>query len=187
MDEKTYIGHVANLASDKYHTNVVPEYELDYMLRAAKAVTQWADLVKRGLFYGTDVPLRGSPSATSVKHDPKLADLVHGVVGLFTEAGELIEHLHDVLTGKKELDRVNLIEEMGDAHWYLALLHKFNGTTPSQTWDINIAKLRQRFPDKFTQEAAQHEARDLYAEREVLKQLIKELDADIADSEANHG
>src|SRR6185437_7609160 len=126
MDEQTYIKHVSNLASDKYHTNLIPEYELDYMLRAAKAVTQWADLVKRGLFYGTEVPLRGTSSPTSVRHDPKLAELVHGVIGLFSEAGELMGHLHDVLTGKCELDRVNLICEMADAHWYLARLHKFN-------------------------------------------------------------
>src|SRR5690349_20938698 len=100
MDEKTYIRHVANLASNKYHADLIPAHELDWMLYAGKAAAHWADAVKRALFYGTQLPLRTGPSPTSLQHNTQLADLVHGIVGLFSEAGELMEHLHDVLTGR---------------------------------------------------------------------------------------
>lgn len=171
MDEQTYIGHVADLASNQFHTDLVPTAEFDWLLFAAKSATRWVDSVKKALFYGKPIQLKtdgGTP--TSLKYDPELTDLVHGILGLYSEAGELMEHLHDVLTGAKPLDRVNLIEELGDAHWYLALLHKVTGTTPSQTWDINIAKLRARYPDKFTEHDAEH--RDLGAERDVLEKSI---------------
>jgi NTP pyrophosphatase (non-canonical NTP hydrolase) len=183
MDEKTYLRHVGALASDSYHATIIPERELDWMLFAAKAAARWADSVKRGLFYGTDTELKTGPAPTSLQHNPILRDLVHAALGLFTESGELLEHIHDVLTGSVELDKVNVFEEVGDCHWYLGLLHRFLGTLPSQAYEANIAKLRKRYPDRFTEEKAQHEARNLEAERELLEQYLDELKRDIQAAE----
>jgi hypothetical protein len=170
MNEREYVGHVANLASNQYHAELVSPHELDRMLDAAAAATAWADAIKRSLFYGADNTPKTKYAPTSVQHDPALAELVHGIIGLFGEAGELMQHLHDVMSGTEPLDLVNIVEEMGDAHWYLALLHKHVGKLPSEVWDINIAKLRKRFPNKFTEEAALN--RDLDGEREVLEQSV---------------
>lgn len=182
MDENTYVGHVANLASGEYHADKVNPSELGAMLFAAKVAANWADGIKRSLFYGSDAKLKDLSASPHVKHDPELAELTHGIIGLFTEAGELVEHLLDVLAGVKPLDRVNLIEEMGDAHWYLALLHKFTGTTASEVWDINIAKLRKRYPNKFNEEAAQPENRDLAGERELLEGFSARFNGEVQQS-----
>ncbi len=159
--------------------------------------------------------------------DLVLPNFLHGVMGMVTEAGELL--------GKK--DRVNAIEELGDFTWYLAIASKsvnhnledlpkptnyqdfdeaskrlsemsselldlikkafFYGkeidynavgmflsginsvvedlilickTSRSQVYQINIDKLKARFPDKFTEERAIN--RDLDAERQVLEEGV---------------
>ena len=170
----TYVRHVANLASGEFHTELVPPAELDHMLYAAQAVGDWADAVKRGLFYGTPLaePKVSGNMPTSLEYDPELAELAHGIIGLFGEAAELMAHLREVLIGVKPLDRVNLIEEIGDTHWYLALLHKYLGITSRDAWETNIAKLRVRYPNKFTGMEAQHENRDLKAERQAMEESI---------------
>lgn len=48
-------------------------------------------------------------------------DLLHAAIGIGTEAGELIEALHVGKNGVSEYDTVNLIEEMGDVMWYVAV------------------------------------------------------------------
>ncbi len=47
--------------------------------------------------------------------------LLHAVLGLYTEAAEMLEALWAALHGAP-LDEINLFEEAGDLEWYLALL-----------------------------------------------------------------
>ena len=100
--------------------------------------------------------------------------LLHATMGLCTEAGELTDQLKKHLFYGKELDRVNLIEEAGDLLWYLAILFNDIDTTFGEVMSSNIAKLRSRYPDKFTQVHA--EKRDLKNERETLEMNIHEKD-----------
>ena len=44
--------------------------------------------------------------------------LLHGCIGLAGEAGELAEALSKWLDDGQALDRINLIEELGDCGWY---------------------------------------------------------------------
>jgi NTP pyrophosphatase (non-canonical NTP hydrolase) len=119
------------------------------------------------LFYGKQPgPTRWSTSSISLK--PELADLIHAMLGCVTESAEIAEHVRDVLTGARPMDAVNLKEEFGDVLWYVALGLRFLQTDFGETFDTNIAKLRARFPDKFTEAAAID--RDLAAERAVLEQ-----------------
>ncbi|MEM7646918.1 MAG: nucleoside triphosphate pyrophosphohydrolase family protein, partial [Pseudomonadota bacterium] len=48
--------------------------------------------------------------------------LLHGGIGLATEAGEFLDALKKHVFYGKELDRVNLREEMGDIFWYCAVI-----------------------------------------------------------------
>lgn len=48
-------------------------------------------------------------------------DYLHTSVGLLTEAGEIIDAYKRLWFYKKELDVVNIKEEIGDILWYLAL------------------------------------------------------------------
>ena len=92
---------------------------------------------------------------------------LHGVLGVFTEAGELLQTL-----GKQEgnLDRANIAEEVGDVMWYLALIEDSVGVDVEGAMDTVIAKLKQRYPDKFTTHSAT--VRDLEAERRILEEGI---------------
>lgn len=99
----------------------------------------------------------------------------HGIAGLSTETGELAEALMKQLLGEP-LDRFNLLEELGDINWYQAILIDALGGDLSQILANNIAKLKARYPGKFSDASAEH--RDLSAEREVLEQVETETTAE---------
>lgn len=98
------------------------------------------------------------------------ARLVHAVLGLQTEAGELADPVKKHIYYGRPLDLVNLREEIGDCLWYLAIAADALGTTLEAEQARNLAKLRARYPHVFTAEAAQ--VRDLDREREVLEEDV---------------
>lgn len=93
--------------------------------------------------------------------------LLHAGIGLASEAGEVLDALKKHVFYGAELDRVNLSEEVGDIFWHCALIADELGVSFSDIMETNIAKLKLRYGDKFTEEAANN--RDLEAEREVLE------------------
>jgi NTP pyrophosphatase (non-canonical NTP hydrolase) len=101
--------------------------------------------------------------ADDVDIDPRL---FHGIVGMATEAGELVELLLSALEGNK-VDATNLHEEMNDSNWYQALLHDAYDLNWEEGLARNIAKLKARYPEKFTVENADN--RDLEKERGILE------------------
>ena len=86
--------------------------------------------------------------------------------GMVTEAGEIADHLKKVIFYGKPLDRTNLIEELGDMFWYMALMCDALSVDFEDVWRINIAKLKARYGEKFSEERAVN--RDLVNERIVL-------------------
>ena len=98
------------------------------------------------------------------------ARLVHAVLGLQTEAGELADPVKKHIYYGRPLDLINLREEIGDCLWYLAIAADALGTTLEAEQARNLAKLRARYPHVFTAEAAQ--VRDLDREREVLEEHV---------------
>lgn len=103
-----------------------------------------------------------------VQFDPILLDLLHAGFGLATEAGEFLDALKRHIFYGKELDEVNLQEELGDVMWYIALICKRKGWSMEKIMEQNIAKLSARFPHKFTESDALN--RELGVERQVLEQ-----------------
>lgn len=99
--------------------------------------------------------------------DGKPMRLLHAAVGMQTEAGEFTDQLKKHIFYGKPLDEVNLAEEIGDAMWYCALACNALNISLGDVMATNIAKLKARFPDKFTEDAAN--VRDLDAERKVLE------------------
>ncbi len=93
--------------------------------------------------------------------------LLHAGIGLATEAGEFLDALKKHVFYGKELDTVNLSEEMGDIFWYCALIADELGVDFSKVMDTNIAKLKARYGEKFTEEKAEN--RDLTTERTILE------------------
>lgn len=95
------------------------------------------------------------------------ADMLHGAIGLSTEAGELLDALKRAVFYGEPIDRTNLVEELGDLEWYMAVLREALGVTQDEVQRRNIEKLRARYPEKFTTYHALN--RDLEKERTVLE------------------
>jgi NTP pyrophosphatase (non-canonical NTP hydrolase) len=98
-------------------------------------------------------------------------ELLHGAMGISTEAGEILDVLKKQIYYGKQLDKVNLAEEVGDVLWYCALILRNIGMSFEEAAQMNINKLQKRFPEKFTEENAQN--RDLDTERAQLEADMK--------------
>lgn len=94
------------------------------------------------------------------------ARVTHAILGKITE---LIELLDGVWAQEDLPDAVNVKEEVGDGWWYDALLLDAFGLTAADCAERNIAKLRTRYPEKFTEDRAVD--RDLAAERSALSSV----------------
>lgn len=162
--------------SDKNYLSTVPAWKLGAALATAAAMGDIVDAFKKKIFYGKDGNLNQLPlSPQEVAEMANLPwnpgavdiDILHAVMGLFTEAGELVTAVLGAMLGEKPLDHTNLFEEVGDLQWYEALLlHKLDKTHEDAQATV-IAKLKARYPEKFTSAAAIE--RDLDAERQVLE------------------
>lgn len=100
-------------------------------------------------------------------NDDGLKRLLHAGIGLSTEGGEFLDALKKHIFYGKELDRVNLAEELGDIFWYLAIASDELGIEFETVMNRNIEKLKARYGEKFSEEKA--EERDLKTEREILE------------------
>jgi NTP pyrophosphatase (non-canonical NTP hydrolase) len=96
--------------------------------------------------------------------DPRV---LHAAIGLVTESAELIDALKKAMYYGKSVDITNIKEEAGDILWYLAILFDALDTDFDTEQKRVIAKLKARFPDKFTNKCAA--IRDLSKEREILE------------------
>lgn len=104
---------------------------------------------------------------------PENIDLLHGAMGLSTEANELVDAMKKVVFYGKPVDAVNLKEEIGDALWYIALLCRRLNVSMESIMQTNIDKLKARYPQKFTEEAAMK--RDLDVERKILETPVESM------------
>lgn len=95
-------------------------------------------------------------------------NLLHASMGLSTEANEIVDILKKRIFYGKPIDEVNFQEEIGDLFWYIALACRELNLDFENILDINIKKLKARFPDKFTKDKALN--RDLKTEREILEE-----------------
>lgn len=92
--------------------------------------------------------------------------LLHGAMGMVTEAGEFMDAIKKVVFYGKEPDILNMKEEIGDMIWYLELLMDTLDTDYETEKARVIRKLRVRYPDKFTEFDADN--RSLLEETEAL-------------------
>jgi len=88
--------------------------------------------------------------------DVRSIRLLHGAMGLDTESGEIMDSMKRHIIYGSDLNVVNIREELGDIMWYVALICDELGLTIEQICEDNIAKLRKRYPDKFSRELAEN-------------------------------
>lgn len=166
-----------NLRSGSIYGSAVTLDELMHALREMARSAEKLDALKKVLFYGKDAETReirlNEGTAAHARMGEVLAssgidiDLFHGLLGYLTEAGELAEALVTAIQMRKPLDLVNLREEIGDGLWYAEVMCRAGGFSLEDCANTNTAKLRKRYPEKFTEDAALN--RNLKEEREVLE------------------
>ena len=105
---------------------------------------------------------------TFVDLENSLLNDLHMVTGMVTESAEIADAYKKHFAYGKELDLVNIKEELGDIMWYIACMCELHDWDLRDIMATNIAKLKARYPNKFTSENALN--RDLKVERNILEQ-----------------
>lgn len=92
-------------------------------------------------------------------------NLMHAAMGLTSDAGEACGAIKAATVYGKPLYSVfdektgqtleeNIIEELGDTLWFIALAAATLGTSLDAVAKSNIEKLQKRYPDRYSDEAA---------------------------------
>lgn len=193
MDSNQYQIEAGRTLSGSYHGQKVTMAELKAAAAEVIKAGNRLDRIKKALFYGKgdDIGLTNSIGATNAieapfliagvpiplltasltdceRFDVKRAEVIlHMVIGKVTEAAEALEAVTKAMNGEPPIDRVNLLEEIGDGLWYDAnLLTELESDFPTEM-RRNNSKLRERFPNNFSEHHAIN--RDLSAERATLE------------------
>ena len=82
--------------------------------------------------------------------------LLNGLMGLNGEAGEAIDILKKHLFHGHELDKEHLAKELGDVAWYIAISADALGYDLETILQMNVDKLKARYPDGFETEKSIH-------------------------------
>lgn len=89
--------------------------------------------------------------------NPRLSQserMLDAAAGLAEEAGEILGLVRKHAYQSHELQRDRLTAELGDALWCLAMTAHSAGVSLEQIAAANVAKLRARYPDGFTDAAS---------------------------------
>jgi len=86
--------------------------------------------------------------------DIEKANLVHLVLGLVGEAGELLDAIKKNYAYNKRLDIENVKEELGDIEFYLEGLRQHLGFTREEILEHNLNKLLIRYRKGYTDHEA---------------------------------
>lgn len=95
-----------------------------------------ADMVRALVKPGADIAAALTPDQADMWH---MASCIPG------EAGELFDAVKKHVIYGKDLDRENVVEELGDLEFYMEGLRQRLGITRQETIDANIAKLSVRY------------------------------------------
>jgi NTP pyrophosphatase (non-canonical NTP hydrolase) len=88
------------------------------------------------------------------EYTPTEIMLVWNALGLAGEAGEVADIIKKSVFHRHDLNREALIKELGDVLWYVAALCSKLGVSLDEVMQLNIAKLKARYPDGYSSEAS---------------------------------
>lgn len=108
---------------------------------------------------------------------PEKAHAWHMASALSSEAGELFDAFKRWIIYEKEIDRANLLEELGDIYFYLNAIHELSGITPEMAMGQNLIKLSERYGKalKYSNEAAQLRQDKVNDEQRRIEQEAADL------------
>ena len=91
---------------------------------------------------------------------PTLSDttqkLLNGLMGLNGEDGQAIDILKKELFQGHPANKEHMAKELGDVAWYLAISADAIGYKLEDIFEMNIEKLKARYPDGFDSEHSIH-------------------------------
>jgi NTP pyrophosphatase (non-canonical NTP hydrolase) len=105
----------------------------------------------------------------TMREEDNLERIKHAGEGFASEAGEYIDAIKKTRYGKP-LDRTNLIEEVSDILFYCAMAAEGLGISLNDIAQVNVNKLRARYPEGFT--ARDATIRDLSAEAVAMTGVV---------------
>lgn len=169
--------------------------QLIMTLQLVANANQLLDLQKKNMFYGKAIDVAtvqqfidsiefvagelkkvvlDTDSGTRVANKlPVPVRVSHGIIGISTEAGELVEALIPVLDANFDIDAVNIKEEIGDVMWYAAVLLDSLRIPLSASIAANQIKLTDRIKGRYGRSGtfSQTEAidRNVEVERTLLE------------------
>lgn len=83
-----------------------------------------------------------------------VGEAINAGEGLSGEVGEVNDIIKKWIYHGHELDEQELKKELGDVCWYLALTCNAFGYELDEIMSMNIDKLKQRYPDGFSEQAS---------------------------------
>ena len=171
MTDFNYAAVAQRTCPEAYHVTAVPAGLLMRSMLDAINALNVLDAVKKAYAYGKPLPAALKPmsdAAADIRFAGELdGHILHSILGIATEGGELLEAAMKTLFNGEAFDIVNFQEELGDVAWYRAIGLNAVGQTVEENDRQNIDKLLKRFPDKFDADLAIN--RDTAAERRVLE------------------
>lgn len=176
MSPDRFVADAMRTKSDIYRPDITSFHNLEACMTCAVSCGQNARLLKRALFGGRIDPTVTLDSIANELHTCSVdrlpnRDMLHAMLGLINESGELASMLLGVLQGRHSFNRVNYVEELGDMLWFIALACDAEGLSLQRVMAMNIAKLRARFPDKFDAEKMDDANRDTSAEHAAFDEV----------------
>lgn len=94
-------------------------------------------------------------TASGMNHD-HYGMLMNGALGLCGEAGEVADLVKKFTFQGHDIDLEHVAKELGDVAWYLAVSATSIGYDLETIMQMNIDKLRKRYPEGFDAERSLH-------------------------------
>lgn len=80
----------------------------------------------------------------SMKVFPEKFAIIYPTLGMMGETGEVSEKVKKWMRGDRELDKAELVKEVGDVLWYITALADDLGYTLEDVANMNVEKLSSR-------------------------------------------
>lgn len=91
-------------------------------------------------------------AVTIIGYDP--GELINGALGLPGESGEVADLIKKGIFHDHNINIGDLVKELGDVCWYLALICHSINIPLEEIMSENIEKLKRRYPEGFSSEAS---------------------------------
>lgn len=88
--------------------------------------------------------------------DTDVGGVLNGCLGLSGEVGEFNDMVKKWIFHEKEFDPDHAMKELGDILWYVAMICHSFGWNMDTIMQMNVDKLKARYPDGFDIELSAH-------------------------------